>query len=110
MYFKFVNSLCYLIHDSDLDKKHFSQLRLFLLSQFDDSEIKMICYYTYLFHDVVNSSDPEFTSNNIVKNSRLFEGKLYFSDDFSRNFDPRGKDFEVQLTRYRERIKELRVK
>lgn len=105
MYFKFVNSLCYLIHTSKLSNSHFKQVKMFLLSQFHDSEIKMICYYYYLFFDVVNSTDAKFKcTNNIVKRSGLFEDDLSFSDDFTRNHDPRKGAFESQLNSYRAKV------
>jgi hypothetical protein len=101
MYFKFVNSVCYLIHNADVSRNEQKQLRMFLLNQFHESEIKMISYYYYLFYGIVNSTDSGFNcSTNIVKRSKLLEGDLFLSDDFARNNDPR-KDYDTQLRTYK---------
>jgi hypothetical protein len=103
-YFKFIDSLCLILNDSNFEKSQFEQLRRFFLSQLHDGEIKMICYYYYLFFDIVNSSDALFSSENVVVKSRIFEGALFFSDDFSRNYDPRIGHFDVPIGQYKDQV------
>jgi len=107
-YFQGINSICELLMNSNLPEENIDRLRRLFLSQLHDSEIKMICYYNYLLSDIVNSTDLNFTARNIVKDSKLFEGDLLFSDDFSRNLNPRKNDFEFGVNNLKKKIKSFR--
>jgi hypothetical protein len=109
-YFQYIESFCLLFESTDLEPIHYRQLKTMLLSQFHNSELKMICYYFYLFYDVVNSIDTNITTRNPVKEVGLFEGSLRFADDFSRNYDPRNNEFIKQVDAFRGEVGSLRTK
>jgi hypothetical protein len=108
-YFQKVNALCYMLLHAEITTAQRDQLRYLFLNEFHDSEIKMICYYFYLFHDIVNSTDSNFTCTNIVKDSKIFEGELHFSDKFSREYDPRLNHFDSGMKHYIELVKNKRL-
>lgn len=111
-YFKHIEAICYLFIDLKKDKhdQHLQHLRSMLISRMNDGELQMVCYYYFLFYDVVNSDDKDvtFKCENPVKMSGLFDGKLPFSDDFSRNIDPREDFFDNVLKTYHEKIAKYR--
>ncbi|HTF16635.1 MAG TPA: hypothetical protein VK658_01110 [Chryseolinea sp.] len=109
-YFKHINTICYLFIDliDNGHADHFKHLRSILLSRMSEGELKMVCYYYYLFYDVVNSRDQNFTCENPVKISKVFEDNLHFSDDFSRNLDPRENHFDSSLRSYRAKYADYR--
>lgn len=92
-YFRGIQNFTNLITKSNLNKKDKERLEAIFLSHFSDQEIKMICYYYYLIFDIIQPKDKNYRSTNYVKESRLLEGNLGFSDDFLHNFDPRKGHF-----------------
>jgi hypothetical protein len=107
-FFRSITNFGHLIYGSDLDKKDRERLRDIFLSIFSDAEIKLICYYYYLLFDIINSTDKDFTSNNHVRNSGLFDGSLNFSDDFLHNFDPREGHFNEVLEELKDTFRKKR--
>lgn len=109
-YIKHINALCYFF--IDLKKKGYDdevrQLKAMLLTRMDDNELMMVVYYYYMFYEIVHSKDAKFTIDNPVKLSGLFTGTLFFSDDFSRNLDPREGVFDNAIEPYRHMVAKRR--
>lgn len=108
-YFRSIGTFTQLITNSNLPYEDQKRIADIFLSNFSDSEIKMICYYYYLLFDIINSSDKNLTSDNYVKKSKIFEGDLKLSDDFLHNYDPRQGDFEKELEEIKKYYRQKRT-